>query len=714
MLSMNARDLNSPEYAPRVGERTRELLEKGEVIFETVHIRKDGSSVPVEVFARSFELRERMFLLSTSRDITERKKAEEQLLIIAQGVSSQTGAAFFRLLVDSMVKALGVDYAYVGAVSEENERLINIVASYAGGNLPEGHALHSADMLFDGWENRRVRIYPKDVQQVFPESAFLKEMHIESYAGMSLFDSAGQRLGLLAILHRKPLHSAAKVESLLNIFGARAAAELERSKAERERDKLILELQNLVSVISNSQKEWRETFDSITDLILIMNMDFTVTKANRAVERMLGIPLINVLGKKCHELFHNLSASSDVCPGIQCLATRKVSTAEIYEPHLKMFLEITAIPRLGQNNELNGLIHIVRDITEHKTLREQLSHAQKMEAVGQLAGGIAHDFNNMLTVIMSSGQLLEMKLAKESALRTHVGHILDASERGANMVKGLLAFSRKQVFYPVSVNLNQIVKEAEHLIRSIVTADIELRITLTEDVLTVTVDKTQIDQVLINVVANARDAMPSGGMITIGTEFAELHDVYSGLKPGRYALVTVSDTGTGMDEKTRERIFEPFFTTKDVGKGTGLGLSQVYGIIKQHEGSIYVYSTPGIGTTVKIYLPLAILGAAGTETAEVSFPEGGSETILFAEDDVSVRNVTKNLLEEFGYEVIVAVDGEDAVDIFRRDRDKIQLVLIDIIMPKMNGKEAHKKMKEMRANIRTIFMSGYTAEQVSF
>ena len=268
--------------------------------------------------------------------------------------------------------------------------------------------------------------------------------------------------------------------------------------------------------------------------------------------------------------------------------------------------------------------------------------------------------------------------------------------------------------YPVSLDLNEIIEGIEPLIRRIIPEDIDLQIKMTGNILPIRADKTQIEQILFNLVANSRDAMPSGGLVSISTECTELSDdsihLPADVKPGEYALLTISDSGTGMDEKTRERVFDPFFTTKEVGKGTGLGLSSTYGTIKQHNGYIDLLSTPGIGTTVKIFLPLIPAYAERTEAEEPALPKGGHETILFAEDESSVRVTTKELLEEFGYTVIAAVDGEDAVSLFRENKDAVRLLLLDVIMPKMNGKEAYEKIKSMCPDIKTIFMSGYSAD----
>jgi polar amino acid transport system substrate-binding protein len=353
------------------------------------------------------------------------------------------------------------------------------------------------------------------------------------------------------------------------------------------------------------------------------------------------------------------------------------------------------------------------DISDRKKLEAQLLQAQKMEAIGTLAGGIAHDFNNILTAIMGYGSLLKLRLDQDSTAKNYMDDILAASKRAANLTRSLLAFSRKQIIISRPVDLNEIVKRFEKFIIRVIGEDIELREILTEEDLVVMVDSGQIEQVLMNLATNARDAMPGGGILTVKTEHIHVSEGNEELTitPGEYAVISVSDTGAGMSEETKRRIFEPFFTTKELGKGTGLGMSIVYGIIKQHGGEINVYSEPGKGTTFNIYLRLVgpnVESVLAPQSAAI--PARGSETILVAEDDDHVRRLIKTILKEYGYTVIESVDGEDAVAKFIENKDKIQLLLLDVLMPKKNGKEVYNEIRKIRGDIRIIFSSGYTAD----
>ncbi|NTW67174.1 MAG: DUF3365 domain-containing protein [Nitrospirae bacterium] len=362
-------------------------------------------------------------------------------------------------------------------------------------------------------------------------------------------------------------------------------------------------------------------------------------------------------------------------------------------------------------------IVLANDVTDSLKLEDQLRHSQKMEAIGLLAGGVAHDFNNVLTAIIGYGNLLQMKMAPTDPLRTYAESILTTSQRAAQLTKSLLTFSRKQVVNPQPLELNGIIMRVEKLLKRLIREDIELRTELTHRSTMVMADSIQVEQMLMNLVTNARDAMPRGGRLTITSAVVDLDAEFVAAhqygKPGPYVRITVADTGDGMDERTRERIFEPFFTTKEMGKGTGLGLATVYGIIKQHRGFIDVESAPGAGTSFHLYFPLIPKSAEDSSgRADVAL-SGGTETILVAEDDEMIRILTRSVLMEFGYQVIEARDGDDAVRVFRENRDRVDLLLLDVIMPRKNGKAAYEEIREIRPGIKALFMSGYSADMVS-
>jgi len=349
-------------------------------------------------------------------------------------------------------------------------------------------------------------------------------------------------------------------------------------------------------------------------------------------------------------------------------------------------------------------------------LENQLRQAQKMEAVGNLAGGIAHDFNNLLTAILGYGNILLSRLQEGDPGRQNVQEILKAGERAASLTNQLLAFSRKQVLQPKIVDLNALATNLEKMLRRLIGEDVELSTCLEKNLGQVKADPGQIEQVIMNLVVNSRDAMPMGGKLTIETANAALGEDYAsrhlGAKPGRYVMVAVADTGVGMGAETQARIFEPFFTTKEVGKGTGLGLATVYGIIKQSEGYVAVYSEPGQGTTFKIYLPRIDQSVETARVGQAAPIPRGTETILLVEDEEAVRRLARLILEGQGYAIIEAPSGSSALAAAEKHATPIHLLLTDVIMTEMNGRELSQRLTRVCPSARVLFMSGYTGDTI--
>jgi PAS domain S-box-containing protein len=365
---------------------------------------------------------------------------------------------------------------------------------------------------------------------------------------------------------------------------------------------------------------------------------------------------------------------------------------------------------LDEEEERKVLI-FVDDVTEREKLEEQLRHAQKMEAIGTLTGGLAHEFNNIMTAIIGSAELFLEEVEKDDPLREYPEIILSSALRAANLTQSLLAYSRKQITNKWMFSINAVINNVQRIISGIVSDDIKVEVTGADDDVMILADSNQIEQVLINLVTNACDAMPDGGTLTIQAGRVEIDDDFIRERgkgePGEYALISVADTGAGVDEETQEKMFEPFFTTKDVGKGTGLGLSMVYGIVERHNGFIDILSKPGEGTTFGVYLPAVKATAEDAEIEEQSISTDGKETILLAEDDMRVRQLLKISLEKAGYGVIEAIDGEDAIKKFMKNSGAVELLLTDVIMPGKNGKEVYDEIVKAKADIKVIFMSGY-------
>ena len=496
----------------------------------------------------------------------------------------------------------------------------------------------------------------------------------------------------------------------------RWAAELETSNTQLLEE--IAERKKMQGLLSEAKTEWEDSFDSINEAITIHDNAFNIIRANKAARDLLGMPFLAMLKQPCYTSYHGTDRPPAGCPSCEVLKSGKPTVTQMFEPHLKKYIEIKALPRFDKNNQLTGVIHVVRDVTESKRLEEQLRQSQKLEAIGQLAGGVAHDFNNILTAIVGYAHLTLRKLPADDLLRGNVDQILQAADRATSLTQSLLAFSRKQIINPKPNDLNDIVTHFEKFLLRLIREDIEILTTCADDELTVLADKGQIEQILMNLVTNARDAMPGGGQIAIRTEITDMDDAFIKIhgygKTGKYALLLVSDTGCGIPAEIKEKIFEPFFTTKEQGKGTGLGLSMVYGIVKQHDGYIDVSIGQGKGTTFKIYLPLCRGVVKEVRREEERVPvRGGAEVILVAEDDAALRRLCSTILGNYGYSVIEAVDGQDAIEKYSENRDRVQLIILDCIMPKKNGKEAYREVLMINPSVRAIFVSGYTEDIIS-
>ncbi|MCS7202821.1 MAG: response regulator [Thermodesulfovibrio sp.] len=425
-------------------------------------------------------------------------------------------------------------------------------------------------------------------------------------------------------------------------------------------DEKVRELSELSKKYSKLCTEFKTLLDSMPDNIYLLDSDLKIVWCNRRVETSFDKSTDEIIGKHCYAFFHGRDIPCSICPVQKAFVSGNIESMEKKTKDERLW-EIRAVPIKDERGKVVNTIEIARDITEERKTQEQLIHAQRMEAIGILAGGIAHDFKNMLTPIIGFAQLIKIFVDKSSPIYNYAENIISAGEKASSLVQGLLAFSRKQVLDMESVVIDDLIFDFSEIISRIIGEDIELKLNLNSGKHVVMADITQIQQVLMNLITNARDAMPKGGVLTISTELIDIDENFIKIhgfgELGRYILITVSDTGIGMDETTKSKIFEPFFTTKPVGKGTGLGLSIVYGIVKQHNGYINVYSELGKGTTFKIYLPVV------EEREEVvkkeilldfEYLKGEGETILLVEDDDTVRDYIRTVLEEANYRVIEA------------------------------------------------------------
>jgi len=475
--------------------------------------------------------------------------------------------------------------------------------------------------------------------------------------------------------------------------------------------------------IRRARQDWEDIFQAISHPTIIIDTEHSILNANRAILKAAGMSLDALRGMKCYEIFHTSAAPPPMCPARLLVETGTTTTVEMEMEALGGYFLVSCTPVLDNEGKIAKIIHIATDITDRKrmedereALRAQLVQAQKMEAVGTLAGGLAHDFNNILQVTLGYAEILLMDKAFPDAYRTHIKMISESSRRGSDLAKRLLVFSRKTKVELRPIDLNQCVMDARKLLERTIPKMISIELFLEDDLPSIQGDPTELEQVLVNLAINARDAMPDGGRLTFETRRILLDEEYArthyGCTPGQYVLLAVSDTGVGMDKATLNRIYEPFFTTKESGKGTGLGLSVVYGIIKQHGARIGCYSEVGKGTTFKIYFPAADAPVKQTVSEEAPVV-GGTETILLVDDEPAIRDLGARLLTNAGYEVLLASNGKEALDIYRAHRDRIALVILDLIMPEMGGKQCMKELLAMNESLKIVVTSGHSANGVS-
>ncbi len=480
----------------------------------------------------------------------------------------------------------------------------------------------------------------------------------------------------------------------------------------------ISELMQTKEAIQKSEAKFQTIFEGMAVGIALVNTGGRVMESNQALQKMLGYRGEELYGKVLNEFAHPEDASQNLDLHKKLIAGEKehyqIEKRYIRKDGEVVWVRLNVSLATGLREVSPYTIHMIEDITAWKQLETQFLQSQKMETVGQLAGGIAHDLNNLFTILSGYSQLSLLEISEDHPLRGNLEEIRRTTGRAAELTQRLLAFSRRQVMDMKVLDLNQLLKGLEKMLGRIIREDIELITRLAGDLGEVKTDPGQIEQAILNLVVNARDAMPDGGKLIIETHNVDLDETYArshfNVIPGRYILLSVTDTGCGISPEVKERIFDPFFTTKGKGRGTGLGLSMVYGIVKQSGGYIWVYSEINQGTTFKIYLPWVNEEADDLSRQEETgdFPQG-DEIILLVEDDESLRSLAARVLRDQGYTVLEAANGDEAMRLAREPaHQKIHLVLTDLVMPQMGGKELVEQFKLLHPDTRILFISGYT------
>ncbi len=622
---------------------------------------------------------------------------------LAHDLAAYTGAAFFQKLVASLQEAFDADYVSVEEFVERGEARVRTLATWGSASPPSGEERPLQGTAAESiGASSEACLWPSDVHMRFPADATLAAVGARALAGIALTSTNQERLGLLLLAFREPNPHIAQVVPLMRACALRAAAELERLRAQESAERAAA----LVEA-------------SINEIYLVDAETILFSEVNRSARENLGYTLRELRGMTPLALrgeadrptlagvFEPLMDGSRVRLSFSTEHQRKDGTT------YPIALTIQRLTIAGRQYYLG----IGQDTSERRALEEQLLHAQKMEAVGRLAGGVAHDFNNALTAILGSAELARMELPPSSPALASIDAVIDAGESAADMTRQLLTFARKQIIKPVVLDPAARLVAIERLLRPVLGEDIRIEVHIESKGALIRIDPGQLEQLLMNLAVNARDAMSLGGKLTLECAAVQLSQDYAsnheGVGPGSYVLIAVSDTGTGMDAETRQRIFEPFFTTKDSGRGTGLGLATCHGIVKQSGGHIWVYSEPGHGSTFKVYLPVVHEQVESTNTEEVEPESGrGTEHILVVEDDERVRKMCALALSGLGYTVTTAANGEAAIAQAEWVETPIDLLLTDVVLPDMRGPDIAKRIAETQPGCLVLYTSGYTENSV--
>jgi len=611
------------------------------------------------------------------------------------------------IVLERVPKELGADAAAISLLDEKQSKTEVFVMRLPNGTVIEEEAFILADSLLHWFVNRQNPVIIYDLTQdprVQMHRVYIRNGRLISYLGVPLIVK-DKTIGILHILATQPKVFADEDVGFFSTMAGQTAIAIENARS--------------TEALRESEEKYRTMVEHSNDMIWTLDREGNFTYINKKAEEVSGYSKRDWLGKS----FAPLIPSEDL-PRIEQIFLETMSgKPQRYEVNVLrengsiFVLSVNTAP-IFESGKVVGTVSFGRDITEHKraeeektALREQLRQSQKMEAIGQLAGGIAHDFNNLLTVIKGYSQLSLPELKEGDPLKGNIEEIQRSADRAADLTRQLLAFSRRQILDLKVLDLNTILHNLDKMLRRIISEDIELVTVLPEELGRVKIDPGQIEQVIMNLAVNARDAMPKGGKLTIETANLELDEVYArnhiAVTPGRYVMLSVSDTGVGMTPEVRDRVFEPFFTTKEKDKGTGLGLSTVYGIVKQIGGNIWVYSELGQGTTFKIYLPRVDepLDVWGEKVVE-EIPRG-NETILIVEDDETVRKLAMRILKRQGYMVLEAHDVDEAFQICEDMKEPIRLILTDVVMPQLSGRQLVEQIRQVRQDFKVLYMSGY-------
>jgi len=727
LVGMAVADFDAPDERIHVPERIARILADGKATFETFHRRKHDQPLAVEVSASLIDYEGGPAILAVARDITARNLADqllhrqnEYLLALHETtlglIRRLDVAGLLQAIVIRAGKLLGTEHCYVYLKNAAGTEMNMVFQAGIYNSL-----VHKPLLPGDGIAGRVwITGEPFHVDDYFNWEGRLPERDrdvLHAMAGVPL-KVGGEVVGVLglAFIDQATVFSDEQM-TLLNQFGELASLALENARLNEKSQRELVERKKAEERLRKLSVAVEQSPVSI----IISDMDGTIEYVNPHFTKLTGYSSEEAVGRNPSILKGGETSAGEYRQMWATILSGGEWRGEFHNRTKdgELYWEQALIaPIRDEQGAIKHFIAIKENITEQKRLESQLRHSQKMEAIGQLAGGISHDFNNILAAIIGFSTIIQLKLSDDSPLKSLAQQITVTAERGASLTQGLLAFSRKQVSNPVVMDLNEILVRVQQLLLRLICEDIQMEIILSPQKLPVMADSVEIEQILMNLATNARDALPNGGSIVITTEAVTLDSDFvlaRGFgKPGEYAILTFTDSGQGMDSDIIKHIFEPFYTTKELGKGTGLGLSIVYGIIKKQNGYITCQSTIGIGTTFSIYLPLL---AESPAAAELSTPlseleQRRSDVILVADDNKNARLLSKRILEEFGYTVITACDGQEAVDLFNSNQERIDLLILDVVMPKLNGRQVCDAVHTICPDMKILFCSGYSEDEV--
>jgi len=677
LIGMMGRDLRHPSTVDSFEDDWHHAAQQGGLIFETIHRRKDGSPLPVEVSMRTIEVEGRKFYQGIFRDISERKTIVEKL---------RKTVSTLNALVDASPAAI-ISLTVAGEVTLWN-RAAEKMFGYRSEELL-GRPLPDQFATAEDWTQRRQALLagkstgPTEIRRPRKDGTIVDL----SVSAAPVLDAQGAVVGTVSVM--LDITERKRIQREQRILGETLAASL-----------------NEIYLFDSETLKFRYVNQAALD-----NLGYTLEQ----MQSMTPLDIKPEFNREQFEaLLRPLLTSTVKLQIFQTAHRRADGSLYPVEVHLQLF----------DYDGVRVFLALILDITERRRAEEalrrseaQLVQSQRMEGIGRLAGGVAHDFNNYLTVINGYCEMMLGKLPAGDALRVQISRVHQAGEQAAHLTKQLLAFSRKQVLEPRVINLNDVVSETQRMLQRLIGEDVELITRLDPALGAVTADPGQMSQVLMNLLVNARDAMPRGGKVIIETTNVDLDKAYAErhpqVKPGPYVMLAVSDTGTGMDLETQKRIFEPFFTTKEPGEGTGLGLATVYGIVRQSGGWIWLYSEPGRGTTFKIYLARTVSGPQPAPEGKAPEFAHGSETVLVVEDQPEVRKLTVSVLRDAGYRVLEAANGAAALQYFSEGGAQIDLLFTDVVMPGMTGRDLAARVAELSPATRLLYTSGYTANIIA-